>query len=187
MDSTHHILEEYVTELRKTGRDVPDFEPRNGDTRAKVLFLLEAPGPMASGERGGSGLISQYNNDPTARRTKRFIESSLLNQKDLVLWNIVPWYIGNAKKIRHPNSIDLNEGIQALAKLLSLMRDLQAIVLFGQHAQRTASDIQLHTNVRIFYSPHPSPQARIENPTEVDVKIERALSLVYDRLNQRLF
>jgi len=32
---------------RKLKREVPAFDPKNGNERAKYLFLLEAPGPKA--------------------------------------------------------------------------------------------------------------------------------------------
>lgn len=44
-------------------REVPGFDPKNGNEQAKYLFLLEAPGPKAI----QSGLISFDNEDPSAR------------------------------------------------------------------------------------------------------------------------
>lgn len=73
---------------------VPHFDPADADAGvdARVLFLLEAPGPMtnAGNRRPGSGFISVDNNDGTAASIL-----TLRNEADLhegaLHWNIVPW------------------------------------------------------------------------------------------------
>jgi hypothetical protein len=70
----------FVQSLRFEGRGVvPDFDPLDGGVAAKVLFLMEKPGPMtddtARSGRVGSGFISRDNDDPTAEAIWRFISS----------------------------------------------------------------------------------------------------------------
>src|SRR5690242_12415653 len=65
-------LTAYAAELRlRSSVEVPEFDPLDGGVDARVLFLLEKPGPMtADGSRfsgrSGSGFISRNNDDPTA-------------------------------------------------------------------------------------------------------------------------
>ena len=62
----------FVDRLRKRYSDayVPHFDQNDGGIEAEILLLFEKPGPMTDPKRGGSGLISQDNNDPTARAAK---------------------------------------------------------------------------------------------------------------------
>jgi hypothetical protein len=73
-------LASYAQSLRKTGVEVPDFDPLDGGVRAQVLFLFEKPGPMTaekgSGNRSGSGFISRDNDDPTAEAIWRFMREA---------------------------------------------------------------------------------------------------------------
>ena len=54
-------LTEHVQRMRaERGSDrVPDFDPTEAGTSAPILLLLEAPGPKATKERGGSGFASR--------------------------------------------------------------------------------------------------------------------------------
>lgn len=69
-------LTEYVAKLRLRGLgEVPDFDPLDGGIEARILFLLEKPGPMTAegGKRIGSGFISRNNDDSTAAATIGFM------------------------------------------------------------------------------------------------------------------
>ena len=57
-------LRDYVGDLSIRGRDAPAFDPTDAGTDARVLFVLEAPGPKAATGKG-SGFISADNNDQT--------------------------------------------------------------------------------------------------------------------------
>src|SRR5687768_13788587 len=61
-------LKAYAARLRRPGIEVPDFDPLDAGVRARVLFLLEKPGPMTAehGKRTGSGFVSRNNDDSTA-------------------------------------------------------------------------------------------------------------------------
>jgi hypothetical protein len=55
---------------------VPWFDPWDAGVEISVLWLLEAPGPRATVERGGSGFVSCDNNDQTAENTWRTREEA---------------------------------------------------------------------------------------------------------------
>ena len=69
----------------------PWFDPDEGGTGARVLFLLENPGRRATSTRG-SGFISADNNDDTAANFFRMRDQAVLPRGQLVAWNVVPWY-----------------------------------------------------------------------------------------------
>lgn len=80
---------------------VPDFDPTEAGVRARMLLLLEAPGPKATRERGGSGFISPDNDDATAKNMWQLLrEAGVDRQVEVVTWNVVPWYVGDDSKIR---------------------------------------------------------------------------------------
>src|SRR6218665_1553971 len=58
-------LRDYVDDLSIRDRAAPGFDPTDAGTEARVLFVLEAPGPRATAANG-SGLLSADNDDQTA-------------------------------------------------------------------------------------------------------------------------
>jgi len=114
---------------------VPYFDPAEAGVDARVLFLLEAPGPMtnADNERPGSGFISVDNDDQTAAncwtaRNNAGLDSGALH------WNIVPWYLGPAST--KPTTAELAQGAMELRRLLPLLPELRVVVLAGKIAQQ---------------------------------------------------
>jgi hypothetical protein len=75
-----HPLTAYASKVRRDRApvEVPEFDPLDGGTDARVLFLFEKPGPMtaASGKRTGSGFISRNNDDATAEATFKFMQQA---------------------------------------------------------------------------------------------------------------
>lgn len=139
---------------RRLGAEIPYFDPFDGGTSARVLFLLEAPGPKAV----GSGFISRDNPDPSARNFRSMLTDAGIPRKTTVLWNIVPWYIGNGKKIRAATLSDIKAGAAFLSPLFALLSDLKAVVLVGRKAQKLRCEIEGCTSARIFETLHPSNQ-----------------------------
>ena len=140
---------------------VPDFDPADGASTTRVLFVLEAPGPMtnSSTKRPGSGFISVDNNDVTAANMWAARDAVGLDSGCLA-WNIVPWYLGVASN--KPNAIDLRDGALELALLLKALPALRVVVLHGSFAQRgwlehTAKTLDQPLNVAGTW--HPSPLA----------------------------
>lgn len=113
---------------------VPLFDPAQAGTDARVLLLLEAPGPMTNSgnKRPGSGFISPDNNDATAENVWRARDAVNLHT-GVVAWNIVPWYLGQASK--KPTAGELAQGGLELRRLLTLLPDLRAVVVSGRIAQ----------------------------------------------------
>lgn len=147
-------------ERRVDGRIVPHFDPAEAGVDARVLFVLEAPGPMTNAlTRSGSGFISVDNDDPTAANLWKARDAAGLHDGFLV-WNIVPWYLGPASV--KPKAGEIAEGAEALREVMSLLPLLEFVVLSGRYAQRgwrTFVDPAGSSHVRVVHTWHPGPQA----------------------------
>lgn len=149
--------------VAKTGEPVyvPDFDPVDAVETTRILFVLEAPGPMtnASTKRPGSGFISVDNNDATAANVWAARDEAGLHTGCLS-WNIVPWYLGEAST--KPNTEDLREGALELARLVASLPNLQVVVLQGAFAQRgwlSHTSKALDRPLHVAGTWHPSPLA----------------------------
>lgn len=93
---------------------VPYFDPSDGGVEARVLFILEAPGPQAI----ASGFVSCDNPDLSARNMTTLLAEAGIERRHIVAWNIVPWYLGDGKKISPPTKRDRDAGLVCLHRLL---------------------------------------------------------------------
>jgi uracil-DNA glycosylase len=136
------------------GASVPDIDPCDGGTNARLLFLLEAPGPKAI----ASGFVSRNNPDETARNTFELQADAGLDRSRVLLWNVVPWYIGDGRRVRAATAADVRAGAAWLERLVVLLPELRGIVLVGGAASRIAPE-RFARPVPVLRSPHPSPVA----------------------------
>ncbi len=160
-------LTAYVEELRRErggGESVPWFDPTEAGVSARVLLLLEAPGPRAVGAGGprpaaaGSGFISPDNDDSSAETMWRLLgKAGIVRARDVVTWNIVPWYVGDGTRIRPVNTADLDESAPAIRKLIALLPDLRVVVLLGRKAARGWSRLAIN-DLPVLEAPHPGPR-----------------------------
>ena len=148
-------LTRFVEQLRseaRCGAEIPYFDPWDGGVEASILFLMEAPGPKAV----QSGFISRNNPDETAKNFFELNCEAGVDRTKTVIWNAVPWYIGDGKKIRPARSGDLDAGLRSFTRLLSLLHRLNTVVLVGRKAEKAAARFDLNHYV-VFTCPHPSP------------------------------
>ena len=126
LDQPHiEPLSDYVAQMRaaypkRTG--IPDFDPCDGGTQARVLFCFEAPPRTLE-----SGFISRDNPDPTAANCRTLFDESGIAREATLLWNVVPWRM--EKSIMED---DVRGAAPLLRDLLKLLPQLEVIVLFGQ-------------------------------------------------------
>lgn len=150
------ILTDFVEELRReVGPDagIPYIDPWDGGIDAKVLFLLEAPGPRAV----QSGFVSRDNPDETAKNFFELNAEAGLDRKSTVVWNVVPWYIGTGTRIRAATPADLTAGLRPLPRFLGLLQMLRVVVLVGRKAERAKSWIATAwPELRMLACQHPS-------------------------------
>ena len=150
-------LAAYAEALRGEG-EVPDVDPLDGGVGARLLLLLEKPGPKTSPARGGSGFVSADNDDPTAEAGWHFARKAGIARRDRIVWNTVPWWNGTIRF----TTAERHAGIAVLPGFLDLLPALEAVVLVGRQAQRARAMVE-GRGLRVFASAHPSPQVRAAN------------------------
>lgn len=142
--------------LRREGRGaVPDADPLDGGCEARVLLLLEKPGPGAA----ASGFVSRDNDAPTSRAIARFLEEAGLPREETLLWNLVPWW-NCAIAVRAEEE---RAGAARLPELLALLPRLCGVLLVGARAARRAASLRA-LGLETAASAHPSPQVRAAFP-----------------------
>lgn len=139
LTAPHHApLHAYVRtlagELHAQDLDVPEFDPLGGGVHARILCLLEAPGPKAAARWGGSGFISIDNDDPTAHNMFTLTQLAGVPREWFLAWNIVPWYVGTGDSIRPVQQTEITDGREHLRTLMALLPDLQVVVTLGRAA-----------------------------------------------------
>jgi uracil-DNA glycosylase family 4 len=167
-------LTEYIIELRKKKGikfEIPDFDPCDGGVDARLLLVAEAPGPKAI----ESGFVSRNNNDQTAENTNRILSISGLKREETILWNIVPWYIGEDGNIRTPTPNELEEGAKCLDELLNILTNLRAIVMVGGNAQKALKKDSIPQRLKVFETYHPSPR-NLNTKPDMEKKITQVFT-----------
>ena len=115
-------LVEYLARiwLEHPDKQLPGFDPCDGGTSARILFLLEAPGPKAV----GSTFISRNNPDQTAKNFCELLQVAGIARRDTLIWNIVPWYVGDGKRIRPVVSQDIQQASPYVKELFDMLKNL---------------------------------------------------------------
>lgn len=155
------------------GYSTPFFDPLDGGILARVLLLLEAPGPKAV----ASTFVSRNNPDQSAKNMCVSLAKAGIAREDTLLWNIVPWYIGTGTKIRPARKSDILQAMPYTKELLAQLPRLEAIVLVGRKAQLALTEIQAISPVRIFTTYHTSPLV-FNNSKEKRAQVESDLATV---------
>ncbi|WP_194165304.1 uracil-DNA glycosylase [Deinococcus terrestris] len=158
----------------RTGQWLPFFDPADGGVGARVLLLLESPGPVVSRTR----FVSVDNPDGTAENMRCLLHLSGLRRSDVVLWNAVPWQMSEGGVVT-PRPAQYAEAAPLTREVLALLPQLQAVVLVGKHAQQAWLAVQ--SPLPAFSCPHPSPQ-NFNSRREEAAKALTALVGVYGRL-----
>lgn len=153
----------FVNELRCETPSVyvPCFDPACGDVQARVLFLLEKPGPKTAPDLGGSGFVSPCNNDPTAKAMHAILAQRGLPFRSCIFWNVIPWWDDTIAF----TSRQQRDGFAPLRRLLGLLPALRAIVLVGNTAQRSWKRAGVeYPAAKVYRSAHPGARVRATNP-----------------------
>ncbi|MBM3603322.1 MAG: uracil-DNA glycosylase [Alphaproteobacteria bacterium] len=158
-------LNDMVADLRAKGRGaVPDFDSLDGGVRARILFLMEKPGPMTDADRpgrAGSGFISRDNDDESAAATFTFMQQIPIMRNETLIWNAIPWWNGRIKVTPE----EWRVGLLRLEVLLNLLPRLQSVVLVGRKAARAANMLAMR-DLRVWHSAHPSPRVKARYPDQ---------------------
>ncbi len=157
-------LRSYVVLLRKklgAGFFVPDFDPCDGGVNARCLFLLESPGRQAR----DSGFVSINNPDSTARNLFDFILKSKFNRTEIAIWNAVPWYVGDDRRLGRITANDVRRASPYIPKLLHLFPELKVLVFVGKNSLTLLNDVvAARPDLKVLECPHPSGRYLNGNP-----------------------
>ncbi len=155
-------LAAYAAGLRERRGPTPDADPLDGGADARVLLLLETPGPRV----GPTGFVSRDNLSQTAANLRRFLAEAGLPRQALVIWNAVPWVIhATGAANRPPRASEVRDGLAELPGWLERLPNLRAAVLAGHVARRARPVLEAHRpEVAVFDAPHPSPTILCTDP-----------------------
>lgn len=133
---------------------MPDVDPNDGGTEARLLILLETPGPHIR----RTGIVSADNPSGTARNLRCFLAEAGLSRHERVIWNAVPWVIHGSGPNRAPRAGEIRDGLAELPGFLSLLPRLWVAVLAGRVAGMAAEAVAAaRPGVAVLRMPHPSP------------------------------
>ena len=148
-------LNQFVHDLRRRRGEVPYFDPLDGGSDARLMILLETPGPKRSDPR----FTSRDNQAPSARNLKRLLEEAGIPRGATIIWNAVPWVLPRrAGKLGRPTAFDLETATPSFGKLLEILPALDVIVTAGVIATKfLAERKELRRSIKTVSMAHPSP------------------------------
>jgi uracil-DNA glycosylase len=89
----------------------------------------------------------------------RFLrEAGIERSREVVTWNVIPWYVGDGDRIRSVTTQDIHEAEPALVELLGLLPELRVVVLLGRQAERAWRVAGIDNDLPVLTAPHPSPR-----------------------------
>lgn len=181
MLSLPHVrpLRDFVERIGRAQHIVPYPDPCDGGIQAKVLLLLEAPGPRAV----ESGFISRNNADRTARSMCGLLSKATIPRRHTMLWNIVPWFVGRDGRIRPVTRADVQVSFPYLRELVDMLTELRLIVLMGRKSQSAEGQILqiVAPHVQQTRTWHPSPRVFARWP-EKEKEIQELFNSIPERV-----
>ncbi|WP_317451405.1 hypothetical protein [Gordonia jinghuaiqii] len=132
-DSNIRRINQFVDKLRSQRRvDIPYVAPTYGGERARLLILMQDPGPKTRlTNAGGSGMICLENIDLSAARQKYFLNEAGIDVSEIVAWSAYPW-----PKPHPQTTASDRDAAEALRSFLSLTPHVEAVILNGNVAKR---------------------------------------------------
>ena len=137
------------------GAIVPDPDPLDGGVEARMLLLLETPGPAIT----RTAIVSRDNPTGTAANLFRFLREADIERRDSLIWNVIPWVIHAEGALnRAPRQSELSLAADYLAPLLDRLPRIAVIVLSGRFAGTARPTLErLRPHIPVIAIPHPSP------------------------------
>jgi hypothetical protein len=153
-------LNDYRDRLRQmSGRDIPNFDPFDGGVSARLLILLETPGPSAV--TCDRRFVSIDNPTGTAKNLRNALADAGIPRHEIIAWNTVPWI----RLTKKPVTVgERSDGIDGLADLLPMLSAVKVAVLAGAVAGAAKLVIE-RAGIEAILAPHPSPVRINTSPT----------------------
>lgn len=165
--------------IREAHGLAPDADPLDGGTRARLLILLETPGPKVF----RTGFVSRDNPNGTAVNLSHALRRAGIPRRDTLIWNVVPFVVHQPGALnRAPRRGEIEAGLAWLQPLIEILPDLRAVVMAGRSAERAAPVLErLRPGLPLLAMPHPSPAYVCTSPTvmqRIDATLGRAGDLL---------
>lgn len=151
-----------LAHLRAAHGEVPDPDPLDGGAAARLLLLLETPGPRIR----RTGFVSRDNPAETAANLFRFLREAGIARRDTLIWNAVPWVIHAPGALnRAPRRSEVAAGLAELPALIEALPALCCAVLAGRVAAGAAPLLRrVRPLLPVWLMPHPSPTYLCTSP-----------------------
>lgn len=163
LDAPHmRPLAPVLARLRARFGEVPDPDPLDGGAYARLLVLLETPGPRIR----ATAIVSRDNPSGTGRNLAAMLDGAGIARRDTLIWNAVPWIIHDpGAPNRAPRAAEIRGGIAALEPMLAVLRRLEVVVLAGRVAGSARHVIGAHRpDLPVLLMPHPSSTIQCTSP-----------------------
>ncbi|SFP73190.1 uracil-DNA glycosylase [Sphingomonas rubra] len=155
-------IEAWRARATSEARPLPHADPLDGGTAARLLLLLETPGPGAARLR----FVSRDNPTGTGRNLRRFLGEAGIAREEMLIWNAVPWVIhAPGARNRAVRAGEVRDGLAMLPGFLDLLPRLAVAVLSGRVARGAAAVIEAaRPGLPVIPVPHPSPTIVCTSP-----------------------
>ncbi len=168
-------LVELAAEIRAAHGFAPDADPLDGGAGARLLILLETPGPKVF----RSGFVSRDNPTGTAANLFRALRRARIPRGDTLIWNAIPFVIHEPGALnRSPKRAEVRAGLAWLAPLIERLPLLACVVMAGRSAQAAREPLlSLRPGLPLVAMPHPSPTYVCTSPNvmqRIDAALEEA-------------
>lgn len=166
-------ITDLVDELSRVGNGfIPHVAPLYGGINAKVLTILQDPGPKTQSD-AGSGMLCAENDDPTAELFSNCLDAARLDVARTIPWNAYPWYINKS-----PTASQLDAGLIPLWRLLDLLCKVSVVMLMGRRAEDSWKRFRKRyrtesSRYTVIPSLHPSRRGIIRGGQTRDVGIKQ--------------
>jgi len=164
-------IPEWIQDDRIKGRRVPTyhipwFDPCGGGVGARVLFLMEKPGPGTGPGKAGVAYVSQDNADQTATNMTEILNKACIERSHVVFWNAIPAWNGE----RPIKRWEIDRASAVLPELLVRLPSVKVVVGVGLKAQGLLKKMSgvVPEDVARFGSYHPSKQVKNRWPAKYD-------------------
>ncbi len=175
LDPPHVLpLMDFVRRIRAQGRSMPSVDPKDGGILAKVLFLQMTAGPIAV----GTGIISQDNDDPTAHNMTRTLAETGFLRSDVVLWNVVPYYVSTIDRNQTPTGAQIKQAAPYTQAFVDELKSLKIVVYCGLDAQKQRKYLRFPAGVHQFETNHLAGQSYNHKHREIQATFKQAYDLV---------
>ena len=175
-------LVELAARIRAAHGFAPDADPLDGGARARLLILLETPGPKVF----RSGFVSRDNPTGTAANLFRALRRARIPRGDTLIWNAIPFVIHEPGALnRAPRRAEVQAGLAWLPALVERLPRLACVVTAGRSAQAAREPLAgLRPGLPVVAMPHPSPTYVCTSPAvmqRIDAALEEARGLLETR------